>query len=288
MIQYNKFYDFTSTYENSKYVVFGVPFDNTSTFRSGSRWAPDSMRKINNNFESYDYFHNLDMIDLPVYDGGNIPPSINIEDMMDEIYLEVTSIINDEKIPIMIGGEHSISYSSIKACSEYYKDTLYTIILDAHLDMKNEYGGMKYNHASVSRNIYDKIMKNIVMIGLRSGTKEEWDFLNNNKIIYYTSIDIQKCNINSIIDNISKIVKNNYIYLSIDMDILDPIYCSGIGTPEPFGIHPNDVKSIINFFSKKIIGMDIVEISPEYDKELSSIIATKFLKEYIYSKESHI
>lgn len=285
MIKPNKFYDFTSNYKNSKYVVFGVPFDNTSSFRSGSRWAPDIMRKVCCNFESYDYFHNLDMNDLYVHDAGNIEPFIKIQDTLNEVYLETKSIVEDNKIPIMLGGEHSLTYATVKACNEYYNNNITTIVLDAHLDMKSEYGGIKYSHACVSRHIYEEINNNYIMIGLRSGIKEEWNYIKNNNIQYYTSEDIDNLGMKLIISKILKSIKTDMIYLSIDMDVLDPIYCSGVGTPEPFGLTPLDIKRIINSCSKKIIGLDVVELTPEYDNELSAILSTKFIREYIYSKE---
>lgn len=283
MLQYNTFYDFTSNYNDAKYVVFGVPFDNTSTFRSGSRWTPDIMRKMCYNFESYDNNYDLDMNDLKIFDAGNISPSSNVLDTIDEIYLEVTSIVNDKKIPIMIGGEHSLSYGSIKACSKYYHNSIWIITLDAHLDMKDEYCGIQHNHACISRNIYDNITKNYILVGVRSGTKEEWDFVKKNNILYITNEDIKNKGIKNILLKILNKIKDNNVYLSIDMDVLDPIYCSGVGNPEPFGIHPNDLRYIIQSLSKKIIGMDIVEVTPEYDNNFSAILATKLLREYLYS-----
>lgn len=283
MLQYNTFYDFTSNYNDAKYVVFGVPFDNTSTFRSGSRWTPDIMRKMCYNFESYDNNYDLDMNDLKIFDAGNISPSSSVLDTIDEIYLEVTSIVNDKKIPIMIGGEHSLSYGSIKACSKYYHNSIWIITLDAHLDMKDEYCGIQHNHACISRNIYDNITKNYILVGVRSGTKEEWDFVKKNNILYITNEDIKNKGIKNILLKILNKIKDNNVYLSIDMDVLDPIYCSGVGNPEPFGIHPNDLRYIIQSLSKKIIGMDIVEVTPEYDNNFSAILATKLLREYLYS-----
>lgn len=283
MLQYNTFYDFTYSYKNAKYIVFGVPFDNTSTFRSGSRWTPDAMRKMCYNFESFDHNYNLDMNDLKVHDAGNITPSSNILDMIDEIYLEVTSILNDKKIPIMIGGEHSISYGSIKACSKYYNNSIWIITLDAHLDMKKEYCGIQHNHACISRNVYDYITKNYILVGVRSGTKDEWDFIKKNNIINFTSEEISNEGIQNIISKIINKIKDSKIYLSIDMDVLDPIYCSGVGNPEPFGLHPNELRYIIKSLSDKIIGIDIVEATPEYDNNLSALLATRLLREYLYS-----
>ncbi len=152
--------------------------------------------------------------------------------------------------------------------------------------MKMEYDGVKYSHACISRNIYNEITKNIIFIGPRSGTKEEWKFIINKKILCYTSNDILNRGIQNIISDVMKKIRKNKIYLSIDMDVLDPIYCSGVGTPEPFGIHPNEIYKIIKSFSKKIIGIDIVETAPEYDNELSSVIVNGLLREFIFSSEN--
>lgn len=289
------FYDAAYNYKDSEYVIFGVPYDFTSSYRPGSRWAPDEIRKANLNFEMYENYYGKDLTDIPVHDAGNIDPSVSINDTLDEVYLSVLELLDDEKVPIMLGGEHSITYASVKACAQKIREreqkkngeniNFGCLVLDAHLDMRTEFRGVKYNHACVTRNIYREITKNIVMIGVRSGSKEEWEFMKDNNIPYYTADDVRESGLEEIIKEANEKLNTDNTYFSLDMDVLDPAYCPGLGTPEPFGLTSVNVRDIIRKVSPKTMAFDIVEISPEYDNGTSALLAAKFIKEYIFARE---
>ncbi|NLO31291.1 MAG: agmatinase, partial [Methanosarcina mazei] len=111
----NSFIDALADYESARYVIFGVPFDNTSSYRAGSRWAPDAMRQVSANFESYNPVFDIDLVDLPIYDAGNLETSASVDETLRDLYEEVKALLNDGKLPIMLGGEHSLTYSTVKA-----------------------------------------------------------------------------------------------------------------------------------------------------------------------------
>ena len=290
------FYDAVYEYEDAEYVIFGVPFDCTSSYRAGSRWAPDEMRKACMNFETYDYYHRSDMTAILVHDAGNMDTPVSADDMLSELYEEVAGLLDDGKFPIMLGGEHSLSYAPVKACRDYYErkdreegkdpEGITFLVLDAHLDMRTDFRGVKYNHACVSRHIIEEVTPKYVTIGVRSGPEEEWDYMEEHGIPFYTSDDVDERGIREIIKEVSEKIEGDRIYLSLDMDVIDPAYCAGLGTPEPFGLSPREVREVLRAFAPKTIGFDIVEIAPEYDFGNSALLATKLMREFIFAREA--
>jgi agmatinase len=279
------FYDAIYEYDNADYVIFGAPFDNTSSFRTGSRWAPDEMRKVATNFETYSPKYDLDMTDIPVCDAGNVMVSVNIDETLEWIYEDTKKIVLDGKFPIMIGGEHSLSYAPIKACYEACddKDDFAVFVLDAHFDLRENFRGLKNNHACVSRHILETITKNYVTIGIRSGPKEEWDYAREAGVKHYTADDVYEMGISKVIKEALKYLDSKHIYLSLDMDAVDPAYCAGLGTPEPFGMTDRDIREVLRQVAPSTVGFDVVEITPEYDSSISAILATKLMREFIFA-----
>ncbi|MDR0768124.1 MAG: agmatinase [Methanosarcinales archaeon] len=282
------FYDAIYDYEEAEYVIFGVPFDNTSSFRTGSRWAPDRMREAAINFETYSPKYDLDMTDILVHDAGNSLVSANIDETLEWVYEDAKQIVNDGKFPIMIGGEHSLSYAPVKACYDACeeKDDFAVLVLDAHFDLRTEFRGLKNNHACVSRHIIDNITRKYVSIGIRSGPREEWEYAKSEGIKFYSNEDVFEMGIKEIIKETAEYLDSEHIYLSLDMDAIDPAYCPGLGTPEPFGMTDREVREVLRAFAPKTVGFDIVEIAPEYDEGQSAILATKLMRDFIFAREA--
>ena len=282
------FYDAIYDYEEAEYVIFGVPFDNTSSFRTGSRWAPDRMREAAINFETYNPKYDLDMTDILVHDAGNALVSVNVDETLEWVYEDVKQIVDDGKIPIMIGGEHSMSYAPIKACYDACeeKDDFAVLVLDAHFDLRTDYRGQKHNHACVSYHILENITKNYVTIGVRSGPREEWEYAKSEGIKFYSSEDVFERGIQEVIKETMEYLDSDHIYLSLDMDAIDPAFCPGLGTPEPFGMTDREVREVLRAFAPKSIGFDVVEITPEYDSGQSAILAAKLMREFIFAREA--
>lgn len=277
----NSIIDALSDYKEALYVIFGVPFDNTSSYRAGSRWAPDAIRKASANFESYNPTFDIDLVDLPVHDAGNLETSASVDETLQELYEASKELLNDGKLPIMLGGEHSLSFAPIKACKELAGDDFGVLILDAHLDLRDWYRGFQNNHACVSRNILEKVTKNLVSIGVRSGPEEEWVFARENKLKYYTADEVQDRGIVEILKEALGWLNCNHLYLSLDMDALDPAYAPGLGTPEPFGLTALEVRTAIRTLAPFSMAFDIVEIAPEYDSGQTALLGAKLMKEFI-------
>jgi agmatinase len=273
--------DALSDYGSARYVIFGVPFDGTSSYRSGSRWAPDAMRQASANFETYNAYFDVDYEDLQIHDAGNLEHYTTVEQTLEELALAVEPIVADGKIPIMLGGEHSLTLPCVKACAKKAGDDFGVVVLDAHFDLRPEYGGVKYNHACVSRHILDEITDNYVTIGVRSGPKEEWVFAKDNDIRYYTPDDVREKGIRKVLAEATDYLGCSQIYLSLDMDALDPAYAPGLGTPEPFGLSDIEVREVIHRLAPMSVGFDIMEIAPEYDNGQSALLGTKLLREFI-------
>ncbi|MCD4822543.1 MAG: agmatinase [Methanococcoides sp.] len=273
--------DALADYDSASYVIFGVPFDRTSSFRAGSRWAPDAIRSATANFESYNSFFDIDISDVPAHDAGNFEAGALVDDVLDELYLDVLNIVDNGKIPVMMGGEHSLTLPCVKACAKHAGEDLGIVVLDAHFDLRDEFEGMKYNHACVSRHILEEVTENYVSIGIRSGPKEEWDYAKENNVRYYTPEDVTEKGIKVLTEEIKEYLNCENIYISLDMDALDPAFAPGLGTPEPFGLSSLQVRDIIRKLAPIARGFDVVEISPEYDNGQTAILGAKYIREFI-------
>ncbi|MFP4655599.1 MAG: agmatinase [Methanohalobium sp.] len=278
--------DALSDYESARYVIYGVPFDGTSSYRPGSRWGPDAFRRASSNFESYNPHFDVDFVDLDIHDIGNLETYASVDDTLRDLYNEVGSFVRDHKIPLMIGGEHSLTYPCVRACKEFAGDDFGVVVLDAHFDLREEFDGVKYNHASVSRHIIDDVSNNHVLLGVRSGTQEEWEFARKNGLKFYTPEYIKKQGLKTIISEIIKYLDCEHLYLSLDMDAIDPAYAPATGTPEPFGLDPIDVREIIHNLAPISLGFDVMEIAPDYDYGQTAILGAKLMREFIAAHSS--
>ncbi len=272
------FADSSPDYKSSKYVIVGVLFDATSSFRSGSRWAPDAMRRASYNFETYDYEYDIDITEQQFHDAGNIEFG-NLCDMISEVEVVISSTFDDGKIPLTLGGEHTITFPCVKALSK--SADIGVVILDAHLDFRNEYLGNKYSHAGVAKHISDLGVP-LVQIGTRSGTKEEYRLAAERSIIYATD-EIRKRGIVQVLNEIEGFLDVDSIYLSIDMDAIDPAFAPGVGNPEPYGLTPLEVRTALRKLSPVTSGFDIVEITPDYDMGMSALLGAKLLRDFIFA-----
>ncbi|MFY1111857.1 MAG: agmatinase [Methanosarcinaceae archaeon] len=277
----NTFVDSLADYESARYVIFGVPFDNTSSYRAGSRWAPDAMRQASANFESYNPTFDIDLADLLIHDAGNLDTSASVDETLQDLYEDTKDLLSDGKLPIMLGGEHSLSFATVKACAESAGDDFGVLVLDAHFDLRDEYRGFKHNHACVSRNILSEVSKNLVSIGIRSGPEDEWVFAKENKLKYYTADDVEAIGMVEVLKEALEWLDCSRLYLSLDMDVLDPAYAPGLGTPEPFGLSARDVRTAVRTLAPFSMAFDIVEIAPEYDSGQTAMLGTKLMREFI-------
>ena len=277
---YNKnictFLGMDNNYEESKIVIFGAPFDGTTSYRPGTRFASSEMRIQSEGIETYSPYLDKDLDDELIFDAGDLEfPFGNTKKVLDEIYSFVQNMVSDNKLPLMIGGEHLVSYPAIKCLSEKY-DNLHIIHFDAHTDLREDYLGEKMSHATVIRRAWEHVGDNkIYQFGIRSGTKEEFEWSKSHTFL-------NKFNVSKLNQAIEEI-KDAPVYITIDLDVLDPSVFPGTGTPEPGGITFNELlDSIIKLKNLNIVGADIVELSPHYDQSGgSTILACKVLRELL-------
>ena len=263
-------------YKESKIVIFGAPFDSTTSFRPGTRFASSAMRNESFGIETYSPYQNKDLEDINVFDLGDLELSFgNSEIALKKIEDIAQEISEDNKIPLMIGGEHSVTLGSVRAMAKKYPD-LHIIQFDAHTDLREEYLGQVYSHASVIRRCWDILGDNkIFQFGIRSGERAEWEFAK--KHVHTTKFNFEG------LDSVVESLKDKPIYLTIDLDVLDPSEFPGTGTPEAGGVSFVDLHNAIEKVSKlNIVGIDINELSPVYDQSgQSTALACKLLREIL-------
>ena len=263
-------------YDESSIVVFGAPFDSTTSFRPGTRFASQVMRGESWGLESYSPYQDLDLYDFNIFDGGEIElPFGNSEGALALIEDFSTKVVEDGKIPAMIGGEHLVTLGAFKGVFKKYPD-VHVIHFDAHADLREDYLGQKLSHATVIHRVWDLVGDNkIFQFGIRSGEKEEFLWAKDH---VYTN----KFNCDTL-DYALERVKDKPVYVTIDLDVLDPSVFPGTGTPEPGGIQFNELlNSILKLKGLNIVGFDINELSPQYAQTgASTAVACKVLREML-------
>ncbi len=265
------------TYEDAKIAVFGLPFDGTTSFRPGTRFAPAMIRNEFYGIESYSPLLDADLVDLPVHDLGDIDlPFGNVEQALATIYSCSSQVLTDNIIPFAIGGEHLVTYPLVQAAFEKYPD-LVVIHLDAHTDLRDDYQGNKLSHATVLKRCHDLVGDGrIYQFGIRSGTKDEFQFASNGHV------KIQKFNLDGLAETMEQL-KDKPIYVTVDLDVLDPSLFSGTGTPEAGGITYKELEQLfVVMQGANIVAADIVELAPHYDASgVSTAVACKVLREML-------
>jgi agmatinase len=267
-----------ASYEDSKVVIFSVPMDATTSFRPGTRFAGNAIRVDSIGVEWYSPYRDLDLKDFKTSDLGDIDLSTgDVEYSLDQVYLTTKQILNDNKVPMMIGGEHLVSYPAIKAVFEKYND-LHIIHLDAHTDLRESFLGRTLSHATFMRHVHAFVGDGkIFQFGIRSGEKPEFKWASEGHI-HMRKFDFEG------LDKVVEKIKDQPVYITIDLDVLDPAVLPGTGTPEPGGMQYKDLLWAFDQFAKlnHFVGADIVELSPMLDPSgASTAVAAKTLREMI-------
>jgi len=266
-----------SNYNESDVVLFSVPLDTTTSYRPGTRFAGNAIRVESIGIEWYSPYFDMNLKDYKTSDIGDLElPMGDVKKSLDIIYSTANEIINDKKLPMMVGGEHLVTLPVVKALAKKYKD-LRIIHLDAHTDLRDEFLGRQLSHATVLRRCHDILGDNkIFQFGIRSGDKHEFEWAKNHT-------HLQKFDFFGLEETIDKI-KNYPVYITIDLDVLDPSIFPGTGTPEPGGVTYKELLEAIKSFSRlnNVVGADIVELAPMLDNSnVSTIVAAKTLREMI-------
>ena len=258
-------------YNDAGIVMLGLPFDGTCSYRPGSRFAPERLRLASWGLEDYSPIYDKHLEDVKFFDAGELEfPLGNTQKALDVIEQNARQIFTDNKKYLGIGGEHLVTLPAVKACKEKY-DNLAVIHFDAHTDLREDYLGERLSHASVMRRIGEIIgFDNIKQIGIRSGLKEEFELMKKHNTQVESSKDLEK-------------LLNKKIFLTIDVDVLDPSVMPGTGTPEPDGLYYRELAEWIKYLKDfDIVGADVVELAPDYDKsEVSTAVVTKIIRDVL-------
>jgi agmatinase len=261
----------------AKIWCFGIPFDSTTSYRSGAKNGPLALRLASQQTETYDILTDANIFEDPgIYDLGDMDVVRgNVEKTVMRVAEEVENILQQKKISLILGGEHGLTAGAVKGASKIHKD-LKVVCFDAHGDLRNEYEGDKFNHACGMRRSIEFIggEKNLLEIGIREICEEEAQF--GQRMIF--SHEIRK-NISEALDKVKKFVSNSNVYVSIDIDFMDLSIVPGTGTPQPNGLFYHEALEFIKQLkaAKKIVGMDLMELSPLPGSVASEAAATKFL-----------
>lgn len=251
--------------------MLGLPFDGTVSYRPGSRFAPEQIRLASWGLEEYSPIFDRELEDVNFHDAGDLEfPLGNTYKTLEQIEQNVEDIYRDGKRVFGIGGEHLVTLPEVKAVSKFYDD-LAIVHFDAHTDLREEYMGEEMSHSAVIRHI-SKFVKpeNIKQIGIRSGMKEEWDFMakHNTLCKYYEDLDA---------------LKTKNVFVTVDLDCLDTSIMPGTGTPEVGGMSFNELVGWFKYLKDfNIVGADVVELAPDYDASgASTAVATKVIRELL-------
>lgn len=265
-------------WEDAKIALFGAPFDSTTSFRPGTRFAAQHMRPDSYGLETYSPYLDLDLEDYQIIDTGDLDLVMGRPEMaLDQIQERTTTILAAGKIPGMIGGEHLVTLGALRAVVAKHPD-LHIIHFDAHTDLRNEYLGNPLSHAAVLKRAWELVGDDkIYQFGIRSGLKEEFVWAKEHT-------HLQKFDFTGLAE-ICEVLRDSQkpVYFTLDLDVLDPAYFPGTGTPEPGGV------TILQLFSAihklrglNIVGFDVNELSPHYDPSgVSTAVACKVLREIL-------
>lgn len=274
------FADANAEFDEAQFVVVGVPFDRTTSFRPGARFGPDSIRQHSWNFESYDLETGVDLSEVPIHDLGNAGEFGNATQMVASVREELGRVYQAGKVPIILGGDHACSPPCVEAYPE--PGQLGVLYLDAHMDFRAQYLGDDRSHACSSRRIVERVgARNVVVLGVRSVSREEVDDNRTIGMPYITAHEVHEEGIESAVQRALNMLKTDKIYVSLDIDAIDPAFAGGTGTPEPFGLSPRDVKYAIGQAAPRLAGLDIMEVSPHYDTGNTSALAARLAREAI-------
>ncbi len=267
-----------SEYEDAKIVLFGAPYDSTTSFRPGTRFGPPAIRNESFGIETYSPYQDKDLLDIKVFDSGDLElPFGSPKQALKDIEERTSIILDDGKLPFMIGGEHLVTLGAVRAVAQKYDD-LHIIHFDAHADLRDDYLGVKLSHACVLHRCYDIVGDNrIFQFGIRSGEREEFEFAKAHT--YMHKFDL------SGLDSIVNELADKPVYFTLDFDVLDPSEFPGTGTPEAGGVSFTELlKAVITLSKLNIVGLDMNELSPIYDQTgRSTALACKILREMLLS-----
>jgi agmatinase len=278
------FSGFSKPIDEARYVVLGVPYDQTSTFRSGSRFAPRAIRDASLNIETYSMRTGVDIEKVPIHDAGDLHVVDNLEETLGRLSRITKDILSSQKVPVCIGGEHTITLGVVRSLPK----SVGVVSFDAHGDLRDEYGGSRFSHATVLRRISEVVGTDGVFIcGLRAICKEEMEFIQQHEIQKMSPWEIREIGLSKAAERVKAFAENfDHVYLTVDSDALDPAFAPGVANPEFNGLTPHELVSLVSTVAgDRLIGFDVVEVCPNYDTGATAVAAARIMFEVIAHAE---
>ena len=266
------------TFEEAEYVILGAPLDATSTYRSGARFAPLAIREASLNIEAYSFRAGIDVEELKIHDLGDLHVVGEVDETLKRLELVTKDLLGAEKMQAIIGGEHTITLGIMRGVGE----KVALVNFDAHLDLRDEYMGQTVSHTTFMRRISEQINpERILEIGTRAVCKEELDYAKKFNIQFLTAQQIRRDGAEGTTKKIDTLLADSEkVYLTIDMDVLDPAFAPAVQNPEPDGLDTHIFLDLLcRVCDHRIIAFDLVEVTPHYDEGTTAIQAAKTIFE---------
>ncbi|WP_144796466.1 agmatinase [Halorubrum depositum] len=268
----------TTDREAASYVVVGAPLDATTTFQPGTRFGPDRIRRFAETYDDYDRRTDSRFSALGVHDAGDVRPWDDVEAYLDHLAAELRSVALDDAVPLLVGGEHTVTYAGVEAVDP---DVL--VVCDAHLDLRDAYDGNPWSHACVTRRCLDDLgVDRAVIVGARTGSEAEWDRAAEADVEVVPPEEAREW-----LDGLSGDAADSddpfageSVYCSVDVDGLDPGFAPGTGTMEPFGLAPREARDLVRAVAPRADGFDVVEVNDRDDGQAAAV-AGKLLREFV-------
>ncbi len=253
--------------------LFGIPFDSTHSYKPGCRFGPDVIRDAFNNIEIFMPEFGVDLEEVNIQDLGNLEHTVVTKNMIDMVRKTTSELKDSSNQLIILGGEHSLTYGSYMS---YPKDTGY-VVFDAHYDLRDEYAGTKLSHAAYLRRIIEERgSENIIHVGARAYVKEELEFLTEHDMKTISDSEIRMGDGPKLLQKMTEKFEN--LYVSIDLDVLDPAFAPGVGNPEAIGITSRELYDmVVSLKNTRIAAADIVELNPTFDNGSTASLAARLM-----------
>jgi agmatinase len=265
-----------ASFAEAKAVILGCPYDGSATFRPGARFGPSAIRKASWGIETYSPYQESDLTQIKIHDMGDLELPLGEKKTSLRLIQEgARRILSAKKIPILLGGDHLITLPIIEEVHRVYPD-VHVLHIDAHTDLRDEYLGETLNHSTVMKKVLNLLSKGrLSQVGVRAGTREEFALAEKTRSILFFDPK-------SLIRMVNRL-KQRPVYISLDLDVMDPGLLPGVGTPEPGGFTFQELISLFKGLQPlRVIGFDLVELTPDYDPtQISSVTASVILREMI-------
>ncbi len=254
--------------EDLGFRVIGVPFDSTSSYIPGARFGPSAIREASASLEFYSFRSEVDLDRYSVEDLGDVAVVHgNAEETVKRVRTVVEGVAVKGLRPVVLGGEHTVSIGSLQALGQAHPDMV-VVVLDAHLDLREEYLGYRYSHASTMRRIGERLgFTRLYYLGVRAASGEEVAYARQKGVSFITPAQLRRLGPREVLRRLQRFVEGRPFYISVDMDVFDPAYAPGVGTPEPDGLEPWLVLDLVSTLAglEGFVGMDVVETNPLAD-----------------------